>query len=81
MDAKLTLKLDQQVIEKAKKYASQRKLSLSKMIENYLDSVTGENTEEIEITPFVKSLSSSTSLPADYDYKQDQGYHLAQKYK
>ena len=38
MDTKLTLKLDQEIIEKAKQYASEKKLSLSRLIENYLDS-------------------------------------------
>jgi len=33
MDSKLTLKLNQQVIEKAKEYASSKKMSLSRLIE------------------------------------------------
>jgi predicted HicB family RNase H-like nuclease len=36
MDAKLTLKLDKAVIEKAKIYAASHKKSLSGLIENYL---------------------------------------------
>ena len=66
MDTKLTLKLDQVVIEKAKKYASNKKLSLSHLIENYLNALTTENEgNEIQISPFVKSLSTSTKIPAD----------------
>lgn len=82
MDAKLTLKLDQKVIEKAKLYASEKKLSLSSLIEAYLNLLTSETAKnEFEISPFVKSLSSGVSIPADYDYKKDRADYLAQKYK
>lgn len=82
MNTKLTLKLDQEIIEKAKHYASERKLSLSRIIENYLNSLTSDQTNnDIEISPFVKSLSSGISIPADYDYKKEHADYLDQKYK
>lgn len=82
MDTKLTLKLDQEVIEKAKLYASDKKLSLSRLIENYLNSLTSHQpTGELEISPFVKSLSSGVKIPSDYDYKKDHADYLDQKYK
>lgn len=82
MDAKLTLKLDQEIIEKAKHYASEKKLSLSRIIENYLNSLTSEKiNNDIQISPFVKSLSSGIKIPADYDYKKDRADYLEQKYK
>ena len=82
MNTKLTLKLDQEIIEKAKQYASERKLSLSRIIENYLNSLTSDQTNnDIEISPFVKSLSSGISIPADYDYKKEHADYLDQKYK
>lgn len=82
MNTKLTLKLDQEIIEKAKHYASERKLSLSRIIENYLNSLTSDQTNnDIEISPFVKSLSSGISIPADYDYKKERADYLDQKYK
>jgi len=69
MDSKLTIKLDETVIERAKKYASIKKLSLSRLIENYLDSLTHEQNDEFEISPFVKSISTGKSIPADVDDK------------
>ncbi|PZX56516.1 DUF6364 family protein [Algoriphagus chordae] len=82
MDTKLTLKLNQEVIEKAKIYASDKKLSLSRLIENYLNSLTSDQpTGELEISPFVKSLSSGVKIPADYDYKKDRADYLDQKHK
>jgi hypothetical protein len=80
MDTKLTLKLDTDVISRAKVYAQHRKTSLSKMIESYLDSVTKPDAYDIEITPLVKSLSGVVSLPEDYDYKKARTEYLIRKY-
>ena len=69
MDSKLTLKLNENVIERAKNYASKKKVSLSRLIENYLDSITREANDDFDISPFVKSISSGKSIPADLDWK------------
>jgi hypothetical protein len=80
MDVKLTIKLDNEVIYRAKRYAQHRKTSLSKMIESYLDSVTKPDSDDIEITPLVKSLSGVITLPEGYDYKKDRTDYLSGKY-
>lgn len=69
MDAKLTLKLNENVIERAKKYASDKRLSLSRLIEMYLDTLTKNQTDDFEISPFVKSISTGKSIPVDADWK------------
>lgn len=82
MDTKLTLKLDQEIIEKAKHYASEKKISLSRLIENYLNSLTSDKkNNDLQISPFVKSLSSGIRIPADFDYKKERADYLEQKYK
>jgi hypothetical protein len=84
MDTKLTLKLDRKIIEKAKAYASDQKLSLSSLVENYFDSLTSEkkyDADDITISPFVKSMSSDVSMVSDYDYRSEYGKHLDEKYK
>lgn len=82
MDTKLTLKLDKEVIEKAKKYASDKKLSLSRIVEFYFQSLTTENkTDDFEISPFVKSISTGTSLPKDLDHKKEYADYLMEKHK
>lgn len=72
MDTKLTLRLNDIVIERAKIYAKNKKISLSKMVEAYLDSLTREieNDNKILITPLVESLSGVINLPTDFDYKK-----------
>jgi len=42
MNTKLTLTIEQTVIEKAKKYAKDSERSLSNLIENYLKALTTE---------------------------------------
>jgi Family of unknown function (DUF6364) len=81
MDTKLTLKLEQDIIEKAKDYAKVHKTSLSKLIENYLQRITSEPKESEKITPLVKSLSGIIKLPKDFDDKKAYGDYLTTKYK
>lgn len=82
MDTKLTLKLNQRVIEKAKAYASNKKMSLSRIIEAYLQSLTSENeSTEFEISPFVKSIATGVEIPSDLDYKKEYSDHVMEKYK
>jgi macrodomain Ter protein organizer (MatP/YcbG family) len=80
MDTKLTIKLDKDVISRAKRYAQHRKTSLSKMIESFLDSVTKNEPDDIEITPLVKSLSGVIKVPEDFDYKRERTDYLIKKY-
>jgi len=83
MDTKLTLKLNQEVIEKAKKYASDKKMSLSRIIESYLQSLTSEkkSKDDFEISPFIKSMATGVSIPNNLDYKKEYSDYLMEKYK
>ena len=79
MDAKLTLKLDKEIIERAKKYAQAKNTSLSKLIENILSKVTDKTSFQAETTPLVEDLSGILSL--DSDHKEDYREYLEEKYK
>jgi hypothetical protein len=81
METKLTLRLNKNVIIRAKHYAQYHEISLSKLVETYLDSVTSQNTSELEITPFIESLSGVVNLPEGYDYRQEYPGYLNEKYK
>lgn len=82
MNTKLTLTIEQSVIEKAKKYASEKGRSLSDIIENYLKVITKEEEEkkDIELTPLVKSLKGSFKAPKNFEYKSELSKNLAKKY-
>lgn len=80
MDKKLTLSLNETVINKAKSYASDKKMSLSRIVESYLQTlVSEEDSAKFEISPFVKSMSSGTKVPLDLDYKKEYSEYLVQQ--
>lgn len=81
MDTKLTLKLDKEIINRAKVYAESKKISLSKLIESYLQLLTKENSSIDNISPLVESLSGVIELPKNYDDKGDYVNYLTEKYK
>jgi hypothetical protein len=39
------------------------------------------DSDDIEISPFVKSMATGVNIPADFDYKKEYGDYLTQKYK
>ncbi len=87
MDTKLTLKLNAAVIDKAKAYAKSNGTSLSKIIENYLSSLSkpknkkGKQDDEIEISPLVKSLTGIIpNLSDDKDHKKEYYEYIAKKH-
>lgn len=85
MDTKLTLKLDKLIIENAKKYASSKKRSLSRLIETYLKTLINSDksisTEDDEISPFIKSMRSGVEIPSNLDYKKEYSEHLIKKHQ
>jgi len=83
MNTKFTLKLDKQLIEKAKAYASSRNMSLSEIIASYLKTLVEKekvpNKNDIEISLFLKSLKTGVDVPVDIDYKEEYRSYLAEK--
>jgi hypothetical protein len=81
MNTKLTLTIEQTVIDKAKRYARRKGHSLSDIIENYLKVITKDGAKsDIEITPIVKSLLGSFKTPSDFDYKKELTKSLSKKH-
>jgi len=81
MDKKLTLSLNDEVIEQAKEYAKKHKTSLSRLIESYLSALTKKKKGNIGITPLVESLSGVIELDTDFDIKESYSDYLIEKYK
>ena len=81
MNTKLTLTIEQSIIEKAKKYANDKGKSLSSIIENYLKAITkDESVGEVKLTPIVKSLKGSFKAPRNLNYKKELSKRLTEKY-
>ena len=82
MTTKLTLRLDEAVIKKAKKTARRQGVSLSRMVEDYFKSVarlqengTKESPILSEIAGILSGKNDAKKLTADYKK------HLAEKYR
>ena len=81
MNTKLTLTIEQSVIEKAKKYAKNNERSLSDLIENYLKSLTNSEEKTVEnISAQLKSMKGAFKIPKDFDYKKEITERLTEKY-
>jgi len=80
MNTKLTLNLNKSVIESAKDYAKENRVSLSKLIESYLNSLTKKQQKEINVSPLVESLTGI--IPSETEQKNNDDYYdyLSEKY-
>ena len=71
MTTKLTLTLDDKVIQGAKRYAKTKGRSVSELVESYFKSITELNNDQAdELTPSVKSLMGSFKAPKNFNYKK-----------
>ena len=78
MNTKLTLNLNKEIIQEAKTYAKNNSVSLSKLIENYLNSLTRNSKKQATVSPLVESLTGI--IPSEYDEKNDYRNYIDQKY-
>ncbi len=81
MNTKLTLTIEQEIIEKAKQYAKGKNRSLSNIIENYLKLLINKDSNtESDLNPMIESLKGSFKMPKNFDYKKELGKRLEKKY-
>ena len=81
MNTKLTLTIEQALIEKAKEYAKGKGRSLSDIVENYFKAIVKEKgAVQTESTPIANSLRGSFKVPKDFNYKKELTKALTEKY-
>jgi hypothetical protein len=86
MDTKLTLNINKNVVNRAKKYAKKQGRSLSDVVENYLKAITiNEKIDEEEfmskISPEIRELVGiAGKAPKNFDYKKEIEDYLTKKY-
>ncbi len=79
MDSKLTLKLNESVIEQAKQFAKENNISLSRMIENYLMALTESKRKKGKVSSLIKSLTGVVDLKNE-DYRKNYTDFLSKKH-
>jgi ribosomal protein L4 len=80
MNTKLTLNVNKNVITRAKSYAASRRISLSKLVENYLKSISEKSSDTLILTPLTKELSGIVKNKANIDFKKEKEDYLISKY-
>lgn len=80
MTTKLTLTMEDKVIDSAKKYARSKGKSLSDIVENYLKSIAADEISNEDLSPKVARLKGVIKLPENFDYKKELADALVKKY-
>ena len=80
MATKLTLTLEEKVIASAKKYATRRGKSLSKIVESYLKTISLNDSSEKKLLPRVAKLKGVIQLPKNFEYKNELAKAIAEKH-
>ena len=81
MNTKLTLNVNKDIVEQAKKYAQMNKQSVSALVQNYLTFITEDKSlDNIEISPTVKELAGIITIDDLYDIKEEYRKHILEKY-
>ena len=81
MNKKLTLFVDDAAIEKAKKYAKGRNMSISKMVEAYLKAVSLEERKAYALPPVTAELFGVLKGADKSDFKEEYASYLQEKYR
>lgn len=80
MDAKITLSFDETVINKAKRYAEENNISLSRLTEFLLNKVTSKNYQSLEDFPISDWVSMVGEGQAVYETKTKRSKDLNAEY-
>ncbi len=74
--SKLTLSVDDQVVQRAKQYAKERGTSVSELVEGYLDAVS-RPLKGVKYPPVLREIRGILRKGDREDYRQ----HLIEKYR
>jgi len=87
MKTKLTLNIDDKIVARAKKESSKRKVSLSSVVEDYLDRFSKNNSHNKmpnsgpSLLKRIRKYTKNANPPKkDMDYKKAWREHLDEKY-
>lgn len=81
MNTKLTLKLEDNIIKKAKGYAEKNGRSLSELVENYFRVLTeNDKNQNLPYSKIVEELTGVIKLKRNFDEKKEYSDYLLKKY-
>ena len=80
MTSKLTLSIDKNTIEKAKAVSRRKGKSLSKLVEEYLNSLSMKTTEDENPIASIRKIMKGKIINQDIDWKKEKADRLKRKY-
>lgn len=80
MTTKLTLSVEETVIEKAKIYAKNTGRSLSDLVESYFESLTDDDRTPDQVSSKLGRLLGSVKLPRNFDEKKELHQYFTKKH-
>ena len=82
MNTKLTLSIEEQVIERAKEYAKKQGRSLSNIVEEYLKSIAKQKKSKVinKLDQLVEELCGSVKIPENKSYDEILEESIIEKY-
>ena len=80
MNVKLTLSINQKTVERAKRISRQKGKSISKMVEDYLDSVAEKEKKEATAMEKIHSILKGKITNKNVDWKKVKTEYLIKKY-
>ena len=80
MDAKITLSFDEAVIKKAKRYAENNNISLSRLTEFLLSKVTSNNYQSLEDLPIADWVHMVAEGEVEYQTRPRKNKELKAEY-
>jgi len=80
MTRKLTLSINEKTVEKAKRISRMRGKSISKMVEEYLNSITEKEDQKESAVDKIKKIMKDRITNKNLDWKKVKEEHLSKKY-
>ena len=81
MNAKLTLSLDEKILEAAEKYSSEKGVSLSEVVEDYLKKLPPSKSKVEKKSSVLELKGILGKVPEDFDYREERYKYLMEKHK
>lgn len=80
MTRKLTLSINEQTVEKARRLSRRRGKSISKMVEEYLNSISEKEGQQESAVDEIKKIMKGKITNKNLDWKKVKEEHLSKKY-
>lgn len=81
MNAKLTLSLDEKILEAAEKYSSEKGVSLSEVVEDYLKKLSPSKSKVEKKSSVLELKGILGKVPEDFDYREERYKYLMERHK